>query len=50
MIGYLNSMSDLNLSCAMDYSEQEFYTKLVYKLKKSVGTNNVVVQFIKIIY
>ena len=39
---YLNSM-ELNLS------EPEVYGDLVYKLKKSVGSNNFSVQFMKII-
>ena len=35
MIGYLNFISDLNLSCTRD-----FWSDLVNKLKKSVGTSS----------
>ena len=41
-------MSDLNLSCARDFSEPEFYGDLVDKVKKIVGTYNYSAQFIKI--
>ena len=40
MIGYLNSKLDLNLYCAKDF---------VYKLRKIVGSNNLLAQFIKLI-
>ena len=40
---------DLNLSCAKDFLEPEFYGDLVYRLKKIVGSDNFSVQFIRII-
>ena len=40
MIWYLNSKLDLNLSCAKDFPNREFYGDLVYKLKKIIGSNN----------
>ena len=44
MICYLNSMSDLNLSCDMDFPV--FYGNLRYKLKENFGSNNYSAQFI----
>ena len=49
MIWYLNSISDLSLSCARDLQSQSFYGDLVYKLKKIVSTNYFSAQFIEII-
>ena len=42
-------MLDLNLSCARDFQKPEFNGDLVYKLRKIVGSNNFLAQFIKII-
>ena len=46
---YQTRKLDLNLSCAKDLSEPNFYGDLVYKLKKIVGSDNFSAQFIKII-
>ena len=43
MIWYLNSRLDQGLS------EPEFFGDFVYKLKRTVGSNNFLAQFIKII-
>ena len=41
MIWFLNSKSDLHLTCANDFDfEGEFYGDLVFKLKKIVCSNN----------
>ena len=49
MILYLNSMLDLNLSCAMGFLKPGSYGDLVKKLKKIVGSNIFSAQFMKII-
>ena len=40
MFSYLNSIFDITLLC-QGLWEPEFYSELVYKLKKFIGSNNV---------
>ena len=49
MIRFLNPKLELNISCANDFPETDFYGDLVYKLTKIAGSDNFSAQFINII-